>query len=608
MRMIDDMKKTIKKKKAFTLVELMGVLVIIGALTAILIPTISKVLKDNKEKVYQTQLQNIILSAKNLGSDNMFILPENEGETIYVTLGQLKQIGYADKSIINPKTNKEFSDCIVIGITKVNNSYEYVIDESTLNGENCNINLDSAVIISASSDRYIRNKETASFIVIVKSNNENNLFKNYSLDESKIFLGETGDSKYSVAGENGIYKITVIGGNEEGIITLTLKGGAILDEVGNSIFDEDIVAQTSITVDNTAPECGVWHGQSTEWANQNRTITMTGIDDMSGIKEGNSFSKTYTSGEIRTDNLSYTVEDNAGNTKVCETVANIYIDKTAPSCNWSGKDNNAWTTENVTFTLTGSDSGSGMDNEYSSKSWTYNSGTISTANLSYTIKDNVGNSTPCNKNVNIYVDNEAPSIPNVALVYNDNSSSYGQEWTNRDIKQIQTSSDNGVGGIYYEYSHDNKVWQSMPTNWLINWEGNWDFYVRACDSLGNCSSSAPKYWIGIDKTASTTSCYWEERPTDVNKIVLICTYNEQIRRKYAHCYDLGDKNNGTSTCRYKSLDNRFSGALWTSSYRMYEEYGFQIDMDSGNKIHIRIETKDQAGNASSAQTYTYTKP
>ena len=57
MKVINDMKKTIKKKKAFTLVELMGVLVIIGVLSAILIPVISKAIKDNKEKVYQSQLQ-----------------------------------------------------------------------------------------------------------------------------------------------------------------------------------------------------------------------------------------------------------------------------------------------------------------------------------------------------------------------------------------------------------------------------------------------------------------------------------------------------------------------------------------------------------------------
>lgn len=124
-------------KIGFTLVELMGVLVILGVLSVILVPTITNVLKDNDEKLYEIQLQNIILSAKNFGSDNMHILPIEDEPTKILTLGQLKKSGYAEKSIVNPKTKKEFSNCMVIEITRVSNSYEYTIDESTIEVENC---------------------------------------------------------------------------------------------------------------------------------------------------------------------------------------------------------------------------------------------------------------------------------------------------------------------------------------------------------------------------------------------------------------------------------------------------------------------------------------
>ena len=38
-----------EKRKAFTLIELMGVLVIIGILTVILVPVINNTIKNNKQ-------------------------------------------------------------------------------------------------------------------------------------------------------------------------------------------------------------------------------------------------------------------------------------------------------------------------------------------------------------------------------------------------------------------------------------------------------------------------------------------------------------------------------------------------------------------------------
>ena len=121
-----------EKRKAFTLIELMGVLVIIGILTVILVPVINNTIKNNKQKLHDNQIDMIRLSAQNLATDNTYILPEEDGEEIYITLGQLRAMGYAEGTIIDPLTNKNFPDNLIVMIIKKGNDYDYKIN---LDGE-----------------------------------------------------------------------------------------------------------------------------------------------------------------------------------------------------------------------------------------------------------------------------------------------------------------------------------------------------------------------------------------------------------------------------------------------------------------------------------------
>ena len=51
-------------KKAFTLVELVGAIVILGIIAIIAIPLVDKTLKENKERAYLTQIESIKESTK----------------------------------------------------------------------------------------------------------------------------------------------------------------------------------------------------------------------------------------------------------------------------------------------------------------------------------------------------------------------------------------------------------------------------------------------------------------------------------------------------------------------------------------------------------------
>lgn len=137
-----------KMKNGFTFVELLAVITIIGILSLIALPTIEKITKDNKEKVYQTQLNNIVLALKNWASDNKEYLPTLENETLTITLGALKADGYIDYELKNPKTNKCFDNEMYLKITKEKKNYDYSIDLNSIKESDvCEIDDDSPIII-----------------------------------------------------------------------------------------------------------------------------------------------------------------------------------------------------------------------------------------------------------------------------------------------------------------------------------------------------------------------------------------------------------------------------------------------------------------------------
>ena len=117
------------KNNGFTLVELLGVIIILGVIALISITSISNTMKESKESLYNQQIDNIIVGAKTWASSHVFELPENDGESITLTLEQLKKDGFVEDDITNPKTNELFEDTMQIKITKIDNNYKYEIVE-----------------------------------------------------------------------------------------------------------------------------------------------------------------------------------------------------------------------------------------------------------------------------------------------------------------------------------------------------------------------------------------------------------------------------------------------------------------------------------------------
>ncbi|MDD2434772.1 MAG: DUF5011 domain-containing protein [Bacilli bacterium] len=124
-------------KKGFTMVELLGVIVILALLALIAIPAIEKQIKSGTEKLYDIQVKTIEAALKDWKSDHLMIVPKYQNNTLTITLYQLKQDGKIDPNIINPKTNQLFPDDMLLRIKKVDKTFEYEIDLNS--GSNLNV-------------------------------------------------------------------------------------------------------------------------------------------------------------------------------------------------------------------------------------------------------------------------------------------------------------------------------------------------------------------------------------------------------------------------------------------------------------------------------------
>lgn len=112
-------------KKGFTLAELLGVIVILGAVLLIISATFTTVLKQGEEDLYNDQINTIKLSLEAWMSDNQ---RPNLGEKITLSLSQLKEAGLIDLNIKDPKTKELFPNDMVLEIFNNEGIIEYNVN------------------------------------------------------------------------------------------------------------------------------------------------------------------------------------------------------------------------------------------------------------------------------------------------------------------------------------------------------------------------------------------------------------------------------------------------------------------------------------------------
>lgn len=113
-------------KKGFTLVELIGVIVVLGILALIIYPVINGVFIDSSSKLSDSQKKSLENIARIWGTKNTELLSETE--PYYLTIDTLKRSGLLEnKDILDPETEEAIKGCIKIEYQT--NKYVYTYDE-----------------------------------------------------------------------------------------------------------------------------------------------------------------------------------------------------------------------------------------------------------------------------------------------------------------------------------------------------------------------------------------------------------------------------------------------------------------------------------------------
>lgn len=124
-------------KKGFSLIELLGVLCVLGILACIVAVPVTKSIKDANINACKSQFQTVIEAAKQWGNENIYSLPDDINETSTVSILTLKEAGLLENDLKNPIDKSNIDDTIVVNIKKTGKRrWEYSINEDVVN-TNC---------------------------------------------------------------------------------------------------------------------------------------------------------------------------------------------------------------------------------------------------------------------------------------------------------------------------------------------------------------------------------------------------------------------------------------------------------------------------------------
>lgn len=241
----------------------------------------------------------------------------------------------------------------------------------------------------------------------------------------------------------------------------------IKDKAGNTA-----TYTANVYVDKTPPTCGTKENESTTWKNTDQLVRV-GCNDTHSKCTQDKFEKTFTTD---TKAGTITITDKAGNTANCS--VNAYVDKTGPICGTKTENNN-WRNTDFEAKVQCKDSFSGCEKDTYSQKFTTST---NTANI--TLKDKVGNTTPCS--VNIKIDKGIPSCGNA-----DGSST---TWTNgnRTIKQNCTDTGgSGCNAVSNTYTSTTQT----ATITLKDGAGN----TRNCTVNVYVDKTKPSVWLTLTK-------------------------------------------------------------------------------------------------------------
>ena len=541
------MKKNKKKVKGFSLVELLAVITILGILTLISVLSIQRIIVKAKEEYYNALERNMIMSTESYITNHNELKPKVEGESIDITLETLKKNKYIDEVIdyYKEKCDEKKSYVRVFNFNKELHYTAYLecpnYNSNTLEKY---ANIEASITFSgdlkdANAKIVLKDEEygLASYKYEIMKNNK------VVYKSDNILLGQT---KSEIIKNIKVTKYTPS--------TIKIKV-TVINAYGIS---KTISKSTDLFGDKENPKCGSIQGESTDWINGTRTITVECIDNVECEKP--SYTKEFKD-EAEVGYI--TIKDTSGRTTDCP--VNVYIDKTAP---------------NVTVNIY-------KRNQNGNKDSTTPVNNISTTSTNKDVTLKVTNDT-----VNGWLNKS--KYPYGVIVegnYNDKSGIDKIEWQWNDTN-LKENDTNVKTYPSTNYSYEIVDQSNGTITKTVSQEGYRYATMTITDHAGN--SSKVTVVIPIDRTAPTTpttaGVLWSNNNTEPTTTAGLTNYNGNWKNKYVYTYPTN------STDALSEIDYymyKTTGAVGTQENRAN-----RYDVKKEGISNVSYKTCDTAGNCS----------
>lgn len=540
---------------AFTLVELLGVLIILAVIALITFPIVDSVIKNGREESYNRTVESIIEAASNYSTVGDLGY-STEKKALY--LEDIKKYGLLDQSIINPVTEEEMAGCVWYSWDPVYNQYNFEYDSE------CEIEeTEPTINLSYNSS-------------LINSNG-------WSKENVAVTLSGNGEIKYCIDSEE-CEPTTVVNGNYTQFISA--EGTNYLCALSSNSLGATDKKCATIKLDKNAPNI---EGVGDLIVNRNAVVDLTsGVnysDALSGVDGNITITpSTVDTSTVGTKQVTYRVQDKAGNVR--EVVRNIIVDAEAPNIVFNLVDSsvinsNGWANKDFYVRATITDnSGTGIK---SASSCTTNGSGECDANVSFsgTTKDFListeGNNRACiqvtdNNNKTTKVCSDTYNLDKTAPVagtatFTGTAGTNGWYRSNVTVNVI-----NGTDGLSGHSTTTSSV-SSITSN-----TSGQTVTITTTDLAGNTSSR--DYTVKIDKNAPTFTLSIDN--STWNQLGITMNSPSDIGSGLSY-YEYYIKSSSAADSSYELI---YSGSNTT----------YTTTNISGGTYNVKVIAYDQAGN------------